>query len=211
MLINDAEETAIKSLIEYLGPQKFLPVLAEKEDDTGVATGLAWTESGGDVLFIEVALVPGKGKIILTGQLGDIMKESAQAAISYARSRWQNLKLDKNFYKSLDIHIHVPEGSVPKDGPSAGITMATALISALTKKKVKKDVAMTGEITLRGRVLEIGGIKEKAITAHRAGIKTIILPQNNRKDLRDIPSRVKKDIRFKFVSHLDQVLKVAFA
>jgi ATP-dependent Lon protease len=202
---------AIKSLVEYLGPQKFLPVLAEKEDDTGVATGLAWTESGGDVLFVEVALVPGKGKITLTGQLGDIMKESAQAAISYARSRWQNLKLDKNFYKSLDIHIHVPEGAVPKDGPSAGITMATALISALTKKKVKKDVAMTGEITLRGRVLEIGGIKEKAITAHRAGIKTIILPQNNRKDLRDIPSRVKKDIRFKFVSHLDQVLKVAFA
>jgi len=200
-----------KSLVEYLGPQKFLPVLAEKEDDTGVTTGLAWTESGGDVLFVEVALVPGKGKIILTGQLGDIMKESAQAAISYARSRWQNLKLDKNFYKSLDIHIHVPEGAVPKDGPSAGITMATALISALTKKKVKKDVAMTGEITLRGRVLEIGGIKEKAIAAHRAGIKTIVLPQNNRKDLKGIPSRVKKDIRFKFVSHLDQVLKVAFA
>jgi ATP-dependent Lon protease len=184
--------------------------LAEKKDDTGVATGLAWTESGGDVLFVEVAIVPGKGKIILTGQLGDVMKESAQAAISYTRSRWQELKLDEKFYKTIDIHIHVPEGAVPKDGPSAGITMATALISALTRKKVRRDVAMTGEITLRGRVLEIGGLKEKVIAAHRAGIKTIVLPKNNRKDLRDIPAKVQKDIRFKFVSHLDEVLKIAF-
>ena len=200
----------LKNLINHLGPAKFTPPLAEKKDDVGLSTGLAWTQSGGDVLFIETAIIPGKGKIILTGQLGDVMKESAQAAISYARSRWKNLKLKKDFYKTIDIHIHVPEGAVPKDGPSAGITMATALISALTHKKVKKDVAMTGEITLRGRVLEIGGIKEKAIAAHRAGIKTIILPKNNKKNLDKIPNKVKKDITFKLVSHLDEVLKIAF-
>ncbi len=200
----------LKSLKDYLGPTKFTPALAEKKDETGMATGLAWTQSGGDVLFIEVAIVPGKGKITLTGQLGDVMKESAQAAISYARSRWQDLKLKKDFYKTIDIHIHVPEGAVPKDGPSAGITMATALISALTNKKIKKTVAMTGEITLRGRILEIGGVKEKVIAAHRAGIKTIILPKNNQKNLDKIPTKVKTDISFKFVSHLDEVLKLAF-
>ena len=199
-----------KNIASYLGPEKFTPVLKEKKDDIGLTTGLAWTQAGGDVLFIEVAIVPGKGKITLTGQLGDVMKESAQAAISYARSRWQALKLNKNFYQKIDIHIHVPEGAVPKDGPSAGITMATALISALTNKKVKKDVAMTGEITLRGRVLEIGGVKEKVIAAHRAGIKTIILPKINKKNLDKIPAKVKKDITFKFVSHLDEVLKLAF-
>ena len=197
-------------LLDYLGPTKFTPPLAEKKNEVGLATGLAWTQAGGDVLFIETAIVPGKGKITLTGQLGDVMKESAQAAISYARSRWQDLKLEKTFYKNFDIHIHVPEGAVPKDGPSAGITMATALISALTNKKVKKDVAMTGEITLRGRILEIGGVKEKVIAAHRAGIKTIILPKNNQKNLDKIPNKVKKDIKFKFVSHLDEVLQLAF-
>jgi len=195
------------TLKNYLGPAKFLPVLKEAKDTIGLVTGLAWTESGGDVLFVETSVVPGKGKVTLTGQLGDVMKESAQAAISYARSRWKQLKLDKNFYKTIDIHIHVPEGAVPKDGPSAGITMATSLISVLTKKSVKKDIAMTGEITLRGRVLEIGGVKEKVIAAHRAGIKTIILPQSNKKDLVEVPSKVKKDIKFKFASHLDQVLK----
>jgi len=200
----------LKSLIDYLGPTKFTQVLAEKKDDIGLATGLAWTESGGDVLFVETAIIPGKGKVSLTGQLGDVMKESAQAAISYTRSRWQQLKLDKNFYKTIDIHIHVPEGAVPKDGPSAGVTMATALISALTKTKVKKDIAMTGEITLRGRILEIGGVKEKVIAAHRAGIKSVILPKNNKKNLQDIPDKVKKDIKFSFVSHLDDVLKLAF-
>ena len=200
----------LKSLKDYLGPIKFTPALAEKKDEIGMATGLAWTQSGGDVLFIEVAIVPGKGKIILTGQLGDVMKESAQAAISYSRSRWKQLKLDEKFYKSIDIHIHVPEGAVKKDGPSAGITMATALISALTNKKVKKTVAMTGEITLRGRVLEIGGVKEKVIAAHRAGIKTVILPRQNQKNLDKIPAKVNKDIHFKFVSHLDEVLKLAF-
>lgn len=201
---------APKNLAEYLGPEKFSPILAEKKDDIGVVTGLAWTEAGGDVLFIEVAVFPGKGKIILTGQLGEVMKESAQAAISYVRSRWQPLKLAKDFYQKLDIHIHVPEGAVPKDGPSAGITMATAVISALTKKKIKKTVAMTGEITLRGRVLEIGGIKEKVIAAHRAGIKTVILPKSNQKNLDKLPLKVKKDIKFHFVSHLDEVLPLAF-
>ncbi len=200
----------LKNLHDYLGPAKYTPVLAEKKNESGIGTGLAWTQVGGDVLFIEAAIVPGKGKITLTGQLGDVMKESAQAAISYARSHWKKLKLDKNFYKSIDIHIHVPEGAVKKDGPSAGITIATALISALTNNKVKKDLAMTGEITLRGRVLEIGGVKEKVIAAHRAGIKTVILPKNNQKNLAKIPKKVKKDISFKFVSHLDQVLSLAF-
>jgi ATP-dependent Lon protease len=199
-----------KQLDEYLGPERFLPVLSEKRDESGLATGLAWTQSGGDVLFIEVTVIPGKGKYTLTGQLGDVMKESAQAAISYTRSRWKQLKLDKDFYYKNDIHLHVPEGAVPKDGPSAGITMATALISALTKKKVKKNVAMTGEITLRGRVLEIGGVKEKVIAAHRAGINTLILPKNNKKDLKDVPPKVIKDIKFHFVSHLDEVLRIAF-
>jgi ATP-dependent Lon protease len=199
-----------KQLNDYLGPERFLPVLSEKKDEVGLATGLAWTQSGGDVLFIEASVIPGKGKITLTGQLGDVMKESAQAAISYTRSRWQQLKLDKNFYYKNDIHIHVPEGAVPKDGPSAGITMATSLISALTKKKVKKNVAMTGEITLRGRVLEIGGVKEKVIAAHRAGINTLILPKNNKKDLKEVPAKVQKDIKFYFVSHLDEVLRIAF-
>lgn len=201
---------APKQLDDYLGPARFLPVLKEKRDEVGLATGLAWTQSGGDVLFIEVTVIPGKGRTTLTGQLGDVMKESAQAAISYTRSRWQALKLDKDFYYKNDIHLHVPEGAVPKDGPSAGITMATALISALTKKKVKKTVAMTGEITLRGRVLEIGGVKEKVIAAHRAGITTLILPKNNQKDLRDVPEKVKKEIKFYFVSHLDEVLRIAF-
>ena len=201
---------APKQLDDYLGPARFLPVLKEKRDEVGLATGLALTQSGGDVLFIEVTVIPGKGRTTLTGQLGDVMKESAQAAISYTRSRWQALKLDKDFYYKNDIHLHVPEGAVPKDGPSAGITMATALISALTKKKVKKTVAMTGEITLRGRVLEIGGVKEKVIAAHRAGITTLILPKNNQKDLRDVPEKVKKEIKFYFVSHLDEVLRIAF-
>lgn len=200
----------LKNLNEYLGPEKVTPVLKEKKDDVGVATGLAWTEAGGDVLFIEVAAIPGKGRITLTGQLGEVMKESAQAAFSYVRSRWQALGLKKDFYQSIDIHVHVPEGAVPKDGPSAGITIATAIISALTKKKVKKIVAMTGEITLRGRVLEIGGVKEKVIAAHRAGITTVILPLADKKYLEKIPAKVQKDIRFHFVSHLDEVLPLAF-
>ncbi len=199
----------VADIPKYLGPQRLPETLAETRDEIGMSTGLAWTAAGGDILFIEVAHMPGKGELQLTGQLGDVMKESAKAAFSYIRSRWDKLQLKENFYKELDIHIHVPEGAVPKDGPSAGIAIATAVISSLTDLPVRREVAMTGEITLRGRVLEIGGVKEKVIAAHRAGITTVILPKENEKDLIDLPENVKKDIKFHFVSHLDQVLKVA--
>ncbi len=197
------------SLHDYLGPYKFTSYLAEKKDEVGMTTGMAWTEAGGDILFIEAALMPGRGGITLTGQLGDVMKESAQAALSYVRSRWKMLGLPEKFFQKIDIHVHVPEGAVPKDGPSAGAAIATALVSALTKIPAKRTVSMTGEITLRGRVLEIGGVKEKVIAAHRAGIKTIILPKNNKKDLEDIPKVVQDDLEFHFVDHIDEVLKVA--
>lgn len=194
----------------YLGPAKFISTLAEKKDEVGMSTGLAWTEAGGDILFIEVALMPGRGNLILTGQLGDVMKESAQAAMSYVRSRWKALKLAEKFYQKLDVHVHVPEGAVPKDGPSAGAAIATAIVSALSKKPARRLVAMTGEITLRGRVLEIGGVKEKVIAAHRAGIKEVVLPKNNKKDLfEDVPKNVMKDLKFHFVDHMDEVLNVA--
>ncbi|MBI3379710.1 endopeptidase La [Candidatus Gottesmanbacteria bacterium] len=196
-------------LQKYLGPAKFTASLAEKKDEIGMSTGLAWTEAGGDILFLEVALMKGKGSLLLTGQLGEVMQESCKAAMSYIRAKAQDFGLAEKFYQNLDVHVHVPEGAVPKDGPSAGIAITTALVSALTKNPVKKDVAMTGEITLRGRVLEIGGVKEKMIAAHRAGIKTIILPKNNKKDLEDIPKSVLKDLKFVFVEHMDQVLKVA--
>ena len=194
---------------KYLGPRKYSALLAEKEDEVGMATGLAYTEAGGDILFIEVALMPGKGRLLLTGKLGEVMKESGKAALSYVRSHWQELGIKQDFYENLDIHIHVPEGAVPKDGPSAGAAITMALISALAKRKVRKEVGMTGEITLRGRVLEIGGVKEKVIAAHRAGLKTVILPKDNKKDLMDVPTKVKKDIKFIFASHLDEVLKTA--
>jgi ATP-dependent Lon protease len=196
-------------LAKYLGPSRFSAYLAEKNDEIGMSTGLAWTEAGGEILFIEVALMPGRGTLILTGQLGDVMKESAQAALSYVRSRWKALGLPEKFFQKIDVHVHVPEGAVPKDGPSAGAAIGTALVSALTKKPTKRTVAMTGEITLRGRVLEIGGVKEKVIAAHRAGIKTVLLPKNNKKDLEDIPKAVSTDVTFKFVEHMDEVLKVA--
>lgn len=199
----------VADIKRYLGPYKFSAIQAEKKDEVGMATGLAWTEAGGDVLFIEVALMPGKGALLLTGHLGDVMKESCQAAMSYVKSHWKQLGLKENFAKKLDIHVHVPEGAVPKDGPSAGGAIATALVSALTKKLTRRDVAMTGEITLRGRVLEIGGVKEKIIAAHRAGIKTVILPKDNRKDLVEVPKEIKKDVKFIFASDLDQVLKEA--
>jgi ATP-dependent Lon protease len=200
---------SVSDVHKYLGPQRFPETLAEKKDDVGMSTGLAWTEAGGDIMFIEVALMPGKGELQLTGQLGDVMKESAKAAYSYIRSRWQQLGLKQDFYRKTDIHIHVPEGAVPKDGPSAGIAIATAIVSALTRTPTHKDIAMTGEITLRGRVLEIGGLKEKVIAAHRAGIKQIVLPKDNKKDLEDIPASVKRDLKFHFVSNLDEVLQVA--
>jgi ATP-dependent Lon protease len=192
---------------EFLGKPLYRYGRAEQEDQVGVATGLAFTVFGGDTLQIEVSLAPGKGKLVLTGKLGDVMKESAQAALSYIRSSAEKLGVDKDFYEKYDIHIHVPEGAVPKDGPSAGITIATALVSALTGKKVRKEVGMTGEITLRGRVLPIGGLKEKTLSAHRAGLSTVILPKDNEKDLDDIPESVRNDLNFILVSHVDEVLR----
>ncbi len=194
---------------KYLGVPRYRYGSAEKENEVGVATGLAWTETGGDILSIEVTLMKGKGKMTLTGQLGDVMQESAKAAISYIRSRAESLGLDQNFYEELDIHIHVPEGAIPKDGPSAGIAMATALASALTKVAIRKDVTMTGEITLRGRVLPIGGVKEKMLAAHRAGIKYILLPAENKRDLSDIPANVRRKVEVKLVEHMDEVLDLA--
>ncbi|NEU29805.1 endopeptidase La [bacterium LRH843] len=198
-----------KVVEEMLGKPRFRYGLAEVEDQIGAATGLAYTSVGGDTLSIEVSIAPGKGKLLLTGKLGDVMKESAQAAFSYIRSRSEELSIDPQFNEKNDIHIHVPEGATPKDGPSAGITMATALVSALTGRPVKKEVGMTGEITLRGRVLPIGGLKEKSMSAHRAGLKTIILPKDNEKDIDDIPESVRNELTFILVTHLDEVLKHA--
>lgn len=195
-----------KNVVDLLGKHIFRYGQAEKTDQVGMATGLAYTAAGGDTLAIEVSVAPGKGKLILTGKLGDVMKESAQAAFSYIRSRAEELQIDPDFHEKNDIHIHVPEGAVPKDGPSAGITMATALISALTGIPVSKEVGMTGEITLRGRVLPIGGLKEKTLSAHRAGLTKIILPAENEKDLDDIPESVKENLTFVLASHLDEVL-----
>jgi ATP-dependent Lon protease len=197
------------SLHKFLGPTKFRYGIAEKQDETGAATGLVYTEQGGDIITVEATLVPGEGKLLLTGQLGDVMKESAQAALSYIRARARRLGVDDTFTRRYDVHVHVPAGAVPKDGPSAGITMATALASALTGRVVKRDVAMTGEITLRGKVLSIGGVKEKVIAAHRAGIKTVIIPKENEKDLHEIPANVRKKLRFVFVEHMDEVLAEA--
>jgi len=198
-----------KNLNKYLGIPRYRYGVSEKENLIGVATGLAWTEMGGDILQIEVSIMKGKGKLFLTGKLGDVMKESAQAGYTYIRSRAQMLNIEEDFHEKYDVHIHVPEGAIPKDGPSAGITIATALVSALTNRSVKKEIAMTGEITLRGRVLPVGGIKEKVLAAHRAGSKVIIMPKENKKDLEDIPANIKKDLRFIFVEHMDQVLEHA--
>ena len=198
-----------KNLSKFLGPEKFRYGKLEETDQLGAATGLAWTAAGGDTLTIEVTVLPGKGKLTLTGKLGDVMKESAQAAFSYIRSRAKELEVDPDFNEKNDIHIHVPEGAIPKDGPSAGITMATALVSALTGRPVSRHVGMTGEITLRGRVLPIGGLKEKSLAAHRAGLTHILVPEENSKDLDDIPKSVRKDLKITFVSHMDEVLKLA--
>ena len=197
------------NLTEFLERPKYHPARQEKKPLVGVVTGLAWTEVGGDVLRTEVNILRGKGKLILTGQLGDVMQESAQAALSYVRSRADALHLAENFYETDDIHIHLPEGAIPKDGPSAGITMATAMISALTGRKVRADVAMTGEITLRGNVLPIGGLKEKTLAAYREGVHTIVLPQENERDIEDIPDAVRASLEFVPVAHMDEVLKVA--
>jgi len=198
-----------KNIEEFLGKKIFHYGQAEKEDQVGVATGLAYTAFGGDTLQIEVSLAPGKGKLVLTGKLGDVMKESAQAAFSYVRSSAEKFGIDPMFHEKYDIHIHVPEGAVPKDGPSAGVTITTALVSALTGKPVRREVGMTGEVTLRGRVLAIGGLKEKTLSAHRAGLTTIILPKDNERDLDDIPESVREELTFIPVTHVDEVLKNA--
>jgi ATP-dependent Lon protease len=198
-----------KSVGRYLGPPKYEFGTKEEADQVGVATGLAWTESGGDTMSVEVTIMEGKSGLILTGQLGDVMKESAQAALSYIRSRATELEIDPKSFERLDIHIHVPAGAIPKDGPSAGITMATAMVSALTGRLVHRDVAMTGEITLRGRVLPIGGLKEKIMAAHRAGVLTVILPRKNKNDLIEVPKVVQRGLKFVFVDDMARVLPEA--
>ncbi len=200
------ESITEKSIQKYIGPHKYRIGLQNTAHEVGICTGLAWTQVGGDLLASEVAVLPGKGKLTLTGKLGEVMQESAQAALSYVRSRSAFLGIEEDFYTKVDLHIHVPEGGIPKDGPSAGICMATALTSALTNRPVSRDVAMTGEITLRGRVLPIGGLKEKVLAAHRGGIKKVIIPIENEKDLRDIPKNILKDLTIVPVSHMDQVL-----
>ncbi len=197
-----------KTLGSFLGPPRFTHNLAEEQDETGVATGVSWTPAGGDVMTVEVSLLEGKGQLVLTGQLGDVMKESAQAALSFARSRAKELGIRERFYETTDVHIHVPAGGIPKDGPSAGITMASALISALTRRPSYREVAMTGEITLRGRVLPVGGIREKVVAAHRAGTKTFVLPRQNLRDLEEVPEKAKRELRFVPVDAMDDVLPV---
>jgi ATP-dependent Lon protease len=198
-----------KSVSKFLGPYRFRQEQVEEKDQVGMVIGLAWTQVGGELLFIETLIMPGKGKLIVTGKLGEVMQESAQAALSYVRSRSANLMIEDKFYKTYDIHIHIPEGAIPKDGPSAGISMCTSLVSAITKRAVYRDIAMTGEITLRGRVLPIGGLKEKIIAAHRGGIKKILIPKENEKDLRDVPNSISKQLEIIPVEHMDEVLSYA--
>ena len=195
-----------KTVQKYLGPTRFRFNLAEEKDQIGISTGLAWTQVGGELLYIETVTMPGKGNLIVTGKLGDVMKESSQAALSYVRSRTHSLMINPEFYDKIDIHIHVPEGAIPKDGPSAGIAMCASIVSALTKRAIFKDLAMTGEITLRGRVMPIGGLKEKVLAAHRGGIKKVLIPAENTKDLKDIPNSTTKEIEIIPVEHMDEVL-----
>jgi ATP-dependent Lon protease len=205
------EDITSEKVTEHLGVPRFRPSMAEEQNEVGIATGLAWTEVGGELLVSEATLMAGKGKLTLTGKLGDVMQESAQAALSYVRSKAAELNLPEDFHSKIDIHVHVPEGAIPKDGPSAGITMATTLVSALTKIPTRRDVAMTGEITLRGKVLPIGGVKEKVLAAHRAGVTNIVLPRDNEKDLADIPKNVLDSLDVHMVSTMDEVLKIALA
>ena len=205
------QEVTAERVTEHLGVPRFRPSMAEEQNEIGIATGLAWTEVGGELLVSEATLMAGKGKLTLTGKLGDVMQESAQAALSYVRSKAADLNLAEDFHSKIDIHVHVPEGAIPKDGPSAGITMATTLVSALTRIPTRRDVAMTGEITLRGKVLPIGGVKEKVLAAHRAGVKNIVLPRDNEKDLADIPKNVLDALDLHLVSTMDEVLKIALA
>jgi ATP-dependent Lon protease len=194
---------------KYLGPPQFFNLEAERHDEVGVATAIAWTENGGEIMPVEVLLMDGKGNMQITGQIGTVMQESAQAALSYLKSRSNQFGIDPEVYENMDIHIHIPEGAIPKDGPSAGITICTALISAYTGRAVRKDVGMTGEITLRGHVLPVGGIREKVLSAHRSGLKIVILPKRNAKDLIDVPKRARSELQLVLVDHIDQVLEVA--
>src|SRR5947209_14497714 len=205
------EEITSEKVTQYLGVPRFRNTMAEETNEIGIATGLAWTEVGGEILVTEATLMSGKGHLTLTGKLGDVMQESAQAAMSYVRANSEEFGIEKDFNKRTDVHVHVPEGAIPKDGPSAGITLATALVSALTRVAVRKDVAMTGEITLRGKVLPIGGVKEKVLAAHRAGVKNIVLPKDNEKDLADIPKNVLDTLNVYMVQTMDEVLKIALA
>jgi ATP-dependent Lon protease len=211
--VTDKEKTEFnvgeKSIPKYLGPYRFRTEQVEEVDQIGMVTGLAWTQVGGELLFIETLLMPGKGHLTVTGKLGDVMQESAHAALSYVRSRAEHLMIDDKFHRKVDIHIHIPEGAIPKDGPSAGISMCTSLVSALTKRPVYRHIAMTGEITLRGRVLPIGGLKEKLIAAHRGGVKKVIIPKENEKDLKDIPTSITNQMELVFVDHMDEVLSHA--
>ncbi|HPW19931.1 MAG TPA: magnesium chelatase domain-containing protein, partial [Vicinamibacterales bacterium] len=206
-----AESVSSERIAAFLGVPKFRPTEAEAKNEVGLATGLAWTEVGGEILVTETTLMSGRGRLTLTGKLGDVMQESAQAALSYVRSKAAEYGIDKDFPRRHDVHIHVPEGAIPKDGPSAGITMATALVSVLTGTPVRRDVAMTGEITLRGKVLPIGGVKEKVLAAHRAGVTNIVLPKDNEKDLADIPRTVLDVLNVYLVETMDEVLRVALA
>ena len=206
-----SEEITAEKITEYLGVPKFRPMLAEEHNEIGIATGLAWTEAGGELLLTEATLMPGKGQLTLTGKLGEVMQESAQAAMSYVRTKAEEFGIPKEFNRKTDVHVHVPEGAIPKDGPSAGITITTALVSTLARVAVRRDVAMTGEITLRGKVLPVGGVKEKVLAAHRAGLKTIILPKDNEKDLADIPKTVLDTLDLYMVETMDEVLKNALA
>jgi ATP-dependent Lon protease len=206
-----ADKTVITgaNLPDLLGPHRFRDLVAEKKNEIGAAVGLAWTEVGGQILTTEATLMEGKGKLTITGKLGEVMQESAQAAMSYIRSRAHQFGLPRDFYRNLDVHVHIPEGAIPKDGPSAGITMATTICSALTRIPVRGDVAMTGEITLRGKVLGIGGLKEKLLAAHRHGIDEAIVPMDNKKDLPEIPENIRNQMKIHFVESMDEVLKIA--
>jgi ATP-dependent Lon protease len=196
---------------KFLDPPQYIPPEIEKADEVGVAQSLAWTENGGEIMAVEVAVLDGKGSLQMTGQLGEVMQESGQAGLTYVKSRAGVLGIDMDVFERMDIHLHIPEGAIPKDGPSAGITMTTAMISALTGRPVNRQIGMTGEITLRGRVLPIGGVREKVLAAHRAGLKTVLLPQKNLKDLHDVPKTVRSELKIVPVTHMDQVIEVALA
>ena len=206
---NGTTKVTATNLHKFLGPPKYPAEVEREENEVGVSTGLAWTQAGGETLSVEASVVKGRGSLVLTGHLGDVMKESAQAALTYARSKAKELGIKEDLFAQREIHVHVPAGAIPKDGPSAGVTMATSIISALTNIPVKRDVAMTGEITLRGRILPVGGIKEKALAATRGGISTVIIPYQNKKDLEEIPPYARKKMNFVLAKHVDEILPIA--